>query len=296
MERFQFHAKKISGEYEDGEIEAVNQNKALDELESRGLVVISLTKPGGPQPSASRGLKQPAGGARGEEEPSSCRQRESCPTRLLVHWVIVGLFILSVSFFVWTKTSATRPVKRVPYKILKVQSVEPKSFKRKDITLQVPEGSTSKIIKIAAQQAYDEQKAANAFLEEARFFFYSEKQDPEVHNPIATLRWNWEKYGKWEYNFTLGNEKDAGTKMIAERLQYKRDKFVSYKFTVPSNISIKAVQPLAEDQLVKLAAEWQTKAPVILADVYYEGYSRPLMHCEQPADPASKANCQFNAK
>lgn len=36
MERFQFHAKKISGEYEDGEIEAVNQNKALDELESRG--------------------------------------------------------------------------------------------------------------------------------------------------------------------------------------------------------------------------------------------------------------------
>ncbi|MFA5259943.1 MAG: hypothetical protein WC450_01800, partial [Candidatus Omnitrophota bacterium] len=183
----------------------------------------------------------------------------------------------------------------MPYKILKVKSVEPKSFKRKDITVQVPSGSTSKIIKIAAQQVYNEQKTANPFLEEARLFFYSEKQDPETHNPIATLRFNWEKYGKWEYNFTLDNEKNAETKIIPERLQYKRDKFVSYKFTVPSNISIKAVQPLAEEQLLKLAAEWKAKTPLILADVYYEGYSRSLMHCEMQVD-SQKANCQFNAK
>jgi len=289
MEHFKFHAKKNSGEYEDGEIEAVDKNKALDQLESQGLVVISLTKA---HASPSSGQQQPASAG---QTPSSGRQGPF-PARVVMHWTIVGLFVLSVSFFVWVKTFSAGPAKRMPYKILNVKSIEPKNFKRKDIILQVPSGSTSKIIKTAAQQAYDEQKAANPFLEEARFFFYSKKQDPDVHNPIATLRWNWEKYGKWEYNFTLDNEKDTGTTIIPERLQYKRDKFVSYKFTVSSNISIKAVQSLAEKQLVKLTSEWKDKAPVIIADVYYEGYSRPLMHCEQQSHLSSKADCQFNAK
>jgi len=53
---------------------------------------------------------------------------------------------------------------------------------------------------------------------------------------------------------------------------------------------------LAEKQLVKLTSEWKDKAPVIIADVYYEGYSRPLMHCEQQSHLSSKADCQFNAK
>ena len=293
MERFRFHAKKISGEYEDGEIEALSQNKALDQLEAQGLTVISLTKVSD-APSGFPARQHPAVSPRDGRKPSV--QPKSTPqTRPLVHWFIVGFFVLAVAFFVWTKLSASRPARRVPYKILQIKSVDPKSFKRKDITVQVPAGSTSAIIKIAAQQVYDERKAANPFLEEARFFFYSTNQDPKVHNPIATLRWNWEGYGKWEYNFTLNNELGAQTKITTERLQYKRDKFVSYKFTSSSNISIKALQPLAEDELVGLAAEWKDKAPLIIADVYYEGYTKPLMHCELPTD-SLKADCQFNSK
>ncbi|MFA5259944.1 MAG: hypothetical protein WC450_01805, partial [Candidatus Omnitrophota bacterium] len=108
MERFRFHAKKISGEYEDGEIEALDQNKALDQLESQGLTVISLTKSSVP-PSESPGQKQPAAQPIDDQQPSA-RAQQVFSIRLLVHWIIVGLFILSVSFFVWIKLSASRPV------------------------------------------------------------------------------------------------------------------------------------------------------------------------------------------
>ena len=293
MERFRFHAKKISGEYEDGEIEAPDQDKALDQLEGQGLVVISIAQISGDL-SGGPPRKQPEDAPRGKQNPSARREAPSSAPPL-VHWFITGVFILSVSFFVWIKVFASRPASRVPYKIVQVKSVEPKSFKRRDITVQVPAGSTSKIIKIAAQQVYDEQKNANPFLEEARLFFYADNQDPNVHNPIATLRWNWEGYGKWEYNFTLDNGIDAKNQLTLEQLQFKRDKFVAYKFTVYSNVSIKAVQPLAEDHITGLAAEWKGKVPLIKADVYYEGYTKPLMHCELQTDSA-EANCRFNAK
>ncbi len=282
--RFRFHAKNRNGDYEDGEIESLSQNHALDQLDAKGLSVISISeiKQTSPQdaPPQATPPKPPA--------------ISKALANKLLYGFIVCAFILSVLFLAGIVRDGSKQA-RLTYHIVRVKPSGPNDFRRKDITIKVPRGARSKFIKTVSQKIYDDVKKNNPVMEEAQLFFFSENQDVDVHNPIAVLRWNWEGYGAWEYNFSFQHEQDADKKVIFKQKQYKRDKFVVYEFTLPSNVSIDSSMTVAKDQLEALAPQWEKKVKTIKVDVHYEGYTRNLMTCEYDFS-GEGAQCALKSK
>jgi hypothetical protein len=272
---FIFHAKDKEGRYHDGTIEAWHQDDALGKLESQGLFVISLRDQNAS--ASSQVTSSTAGSSATSIERKA--QIEKIKRKISLSWQWSLLAVASVVLLLVTRIECDYVPRdgKVDYKILQADNLTKAEIRifRVSVNRKASRGA----IKLAAKQLFAEDQKTHPSMKQAMFEFFFTDQNLIIHQPIATLRYNWDNSNIWEETFSFSKGDNLTRRISVEQKTLKRGQYVLYHFTIPQSYSPFGGQKQAEEELKKLRSQWQGQVATVEAELSFEFLAAPFMTC-----------------